>query len=374
MCVLTAAVISWTMLIPKAASAAVIPVCAVKLTAGEIQKTVSCNGAVETQVKGTVAYGYPIKISNIHVNVGDYVKAGQKLFDVDKVSTLRSIVEKVAEASDAVNSVQNQDSGSQSTQTTQNYSDLLNQAMNEGLLTGGTYNAILQGIQASSTSSSSISSAISGNISTITDLNNLPDEISSPISGIVTEINVGDDNFSSDTEPLVEISDLNTIQVRAQVDEKDIANIKVDDKANISGKGFSQNYDGLVSKIYPKAEKVTTVYGTKNQVDVIVSVKNPKQELKPGLTADVNILTSSKSGGIVAPFEAIREDDQNNEYVYVYNKGHVHKRYIKTGSDFNSGSQVISGTKAGDTVIINPPENIAENQLVKLRSGGVNND
>lgn len=128
-------------------------------------------------------------------------------------------------------------------------------------------------------------------------------EIYSPIDGIVIsrDVEVGQTVVSNmSVANLYTIADLDHMQVVADVDEADIGQVKVGQKATFSVDAYSDvTFEGLVTQVRlsPTTESNVVTY------EVIISTENPDHKLIPGLTANITIYTLSESG-ILLPARA----------------------------------------------------------------------
>ena len=74
---------------------------------------------------------------------------------------------------------------------------------------------------------------------------------------------------------------------------------------------------GTVESISPVATTAMTAAGNETVVEVLISVDDPGDVLKPGLNVTCEIITVDKSGVLLAPMEAIRPDRDDNLVVFV---------------------------------------------------------
>ncbi|QNK41220.1 efflux RND transporter periplasmic adaptor subunit [Caproicibacter fermentans] len=195
-----------------------------------------------------------------------------------------------------------------------------------------------------------------------------------PVSGTVACISVPDTGYYIDsTKPAVTIQDSSALQVRLSVNESQIADIKTGQKAEISGVGFKNScYSGTVKEISSEAKQMQTASGQNTVVEVLVSVDNPKEDIKPGFTAKAKIITSNDSSVLVAPYSAVQADDNGNEYVLCVSGGRTVKTPVKTGREFDSGFEIISGVSKGDCIVTDA-ENLTEGEhVVPVMSKAVN--
>jgi HlyD family secretion protein len=320
----------------------VVEVTTVKLVKTEINSTVSCNGELESTNTNNVYYSIPLKAKNIKVKIGDYVSAGQTLIDVDTTETVQAF--------NNLNKKTNSTSSQQTDLTS--ISGLINQ--NQSSINANDYTSLIQSYQ-NNTSNSSNNNTNQSNGSNDTDYPEIPSFVKSPIAGVVTSLNVSTGEFSDTSQPIVSVSDVKNMQVKAQVDEFLIEKVKVGQNVTIKGNGFNSVYNGVITQIYPTARQILNSSGSRTVVDIIVSVSAPSSELKPGLSADVSIITAVNKQACTVPYEAINEDDKNNEYVYVCKNDKVTKTYIKTGMEYDNCVEIISGIKIGESIVMSPP-------------------
>ncbi|QAT49689.1 HlyD family efflux transporter periplasmic adaptor subunit [Caproiciproducens sp. NJN-50] len=177
--------------------------------------------------------------------------------------------------------------------------------------------------------------------------------IAAPVSGTVSSVSVTDAGYYIDpTQPAVVIRNSSGLQVRLNVNESQISDIKVGQKAEITGVGFkSSSYSGKVKEISSEAKQVLTTSGQETVVEAVVSVTDVKEDIKPGFTAKVKIITSSDSSVLVAPYSAVQADQDGSEYVLRVVGGKATKTLVQTGREFDSGFEIKSGVSKDDRIV-----------------------
>ena len=113
-----------------------------------------------------------------------------------------------------------------------------------------------------------------------------------------------------------------------------------------------QEYYGTVQSISNVATQTVSTSGQETVVEVVVTIDNVQSNLKAGLSAKCEIVVSQDKGRIIAPYEAVKAEENGQEYVYVYENGKAIKRIISTGKEFASGFEVTSGLQVGDHLIV----------------------
>lgn len=362
---LCAAVVSGILLIPTGVESSYKSVKAFRATAANSVTAVDCSGTLEAEVRQQVVLGCQVKISKNYFKIGDHVKKGQKLLAIDRDVTLQSLDSAVSQTEQTTSSTP---AVTQSEQ--EDASNALKQAIASGIIGQSTYNELIGQLGATAESSAP-AAAQPTQSDTSADAEKLLDQMQSelcaPISGTVTDIADGTGGLIPAGTVLAEISDFGTMQVKAQVNEDVVKDIKVGQLAEITGSGFSGTYEGTVKQIYPEAESETTPSGTNSDVvTVVIGIDNPTSELMPGLSADVSIKISEQRGVVTVPYEAVNEDDDGTEYVYVFSNGRAVRRNILTGNEDDSGIEVLKGLKRGDIVIDDGSDTALDGENVRI--------
>lgn len=132
-------------------------------------------------------------------------------------------------------------------------------------------------------------------------------EIRAPVNGIVIKRSVerGQTVAASLQAPELFIIAENLIdmQVDAAIDESEIGRIRIGQKASFTVDAFpGRNFDGSVKQIRKAAQNVSNVV----TYTVVISASNPGKELLPGMTANVRVVTDSRSDVLKVANAALR--------------------------------------------------------------------
>jgi len=183
--------------------------------------------------------------------------------------------------------------------------------------------------------------------------------IVAPMDGVILsrDVEIGDAVSSilvlGSTATLVMTEgDINQVYVQGKVDEADIAHVYMDQPARIKVESFrDRTFNGKVTKIAPlgvQKDNVTTF-------EVRVSIDNPGGELKANMTANAEILLDEHKGVLTVPENAVMYDNQKNASVQVPDskqKDGVRKVAVKVGLSNGSVSEIVSGLKEGEQVVL----------------------
>ena len=131
--------------------------------------------------------------------------------------------------------------------------------------------------------------------------------ITSPVDGTVVSRNVTQGqtvaaSFQTPTLFLI-ATDLTHMQVDASVSESDIGNLRLDNRASFTVEAFPTHvFQGRVLQVRQSPQTIQNVV----TYDVVVGADNPDLLLKPGMTADVRIVTAERPDALRVPVEAMR--------------------------------------------------------------------
>jgi len=135
----------------------------------------------------------------------------------------------------------------------------------------------------------------------------------SPIDGIVTRLNVEEgENVVTGTmnQPgtvIMTISDLSHMEVEVEIDETDVVDVKIGQNAEIDVEALSDTLlTGTVTEVGNSG--ITRMAGTQEEVTsflVKVLVDDPHPELKPGMTATVDIITAVHEDALNVPIQSV---------------------------------------------------------------------
>ncbi|AZO95873.1 efflux RND transporter periplasmic adaptor subunit [Halocella sp. SP3-1] len=174
-------------------------------------------------------------------------------------------------------------------------------------------------------------------------------ELKSPITGLVTNIQVEEgDNVSGGTAA-VNIIDNSRYEVEVDIPESDISKIKVGLKAKVSLDALpGQQLFGEVIYIEQEAEEDSGVV----TVPVTVLLEEGDFDLKPGYSADVEIIIQSVNDKFIIPITAIY-NKEGQAYVMKYEDSKLEEIPVKTGISNGLKIAVESGIEVGDKIMLN---------------------
>ena len=153
------------------------------------------------------------------------------------------------------------------------------------------------------------------------------------------------------TPPAVDLIDDSCFYVTAPIDEVDAPSIKLGLEARITLDAFrGTSFPGVVSRIAPyvmdMAKQARTV-----DIDVRFSNTDDINKMLAGYSADVEIILDSREDTIRIPTEAIL--DGKKVFLYQASDEIISERIIEKGISNWAYTEVLSGLKEGDQIVVN---------------------
>ncbi len=191
-------------------------------------------------------------------------------------------------------------------------------------------------------------------------------QVYSPLTGLVTslDIKVGETAISSTTNvpgsSLMTIANPSSIHTEVNVDEADIADIKVGQEAEIVAIAYpDQPMKGVVKEIAITAKPPTQTSTSLSFVVKIGITDTNNVVLRPGMSSRAEIFTSANESVLAVPIQAIviNEDmsaDIKEMNVFRFEEGVARKVMVEVGIADDTYQQITSGLASGDRIITGP--------------------
>lgn len=173
-----------------------------------------------------------------------------------------------------------------------------------------------------------------------------PLALKAPIDGVVIERMATVGELADKSKTIYTISDPTRLWAIAEVKERDIAAVKLGQDSAFTTLAFpDEKFHGKVILIGNEVEA-----GSRT-VEVRIAVDNADGRLKPGMFADVEIVTTILDNVLIIPDSAL-ETDGANQIVFVALDGNkFEKRTVKLGLEQSGRVQILDGVKAGEQIV-----------------------
>jgi HlyD family secretion protein len=195
----------------------------------------------------------------------------------------------------------------------------------------------------------------------------------SPIAGLVTKrlanegevVGLGGGSTVTLGGPLFTLVDLGRLYIRASVDEYDARLVRLGQEVRVSLDALpGKTFQGRVYKISP------AVSGERQEArtfSIRVSLEEGKDQLKPGMSADVEVIVARRSGALAIPNQALL-DREGKKWVYHIVEGRARLTPVKAGESNWYATEILEGLREGDQAIVSPDvPGLADGARVRIR-------
>lgn len=308
-----------------AAQQAKVQVKIAKVTSEDVPQTETYTATVESDVKNNIAPNTPYRIEKIYVEVGDHVRKGQVLVQLD-ASNLRQ---------------------------------LKLQLENQKIEFGRTE----QLYQVGGASKAEYDNAKMQLDVFSTQLKQLMEntQLVAPISGVVTARNYDSGDMYSSGNPILTIEQTNPVKVLVNISESYYKQVSVGMPVDITLDAYEgEQFYGKVTIVYPTIDETTHTF------PVEVTIGNSDQKVRPGMYARATINFGDKNHVLIPDEALVKQIGAGDRYVYVYKAGKVSYNKVELGKHIGSKYEILSGVNPGDEVVIAGQSRLANGKEVEV--------
>ena len=265
---------------------------------------------VQAYVKNNIVPQMAGRITKINVEVGDNVKKGQVLAEIDKVQLQQAQLQ------------------------------LHNAEVELGRLkalyeAGGLSKSDLDAIE------------LQYNVAK-TQVDNLIENTTllSPINGVITARNYDAGDMYAMSAPIFTVEQIAPVKLLVAVSESDYSKVRKGNKVTITAEAFpGRTFEGKIQRIYPTVDPATRTFN----VEVVVA--NSDRKLRPGMFVRVCINFGTNNNVVIPDVAVVKQQGSGERFVYVLNEdGTVSYEKVELGRRMGAEYEVLSGLK--DSVIV----------------------
>ena len=175
--------------------------------------------------------------------------------------------------------------------------------------------------------------------------------ITAPFDGIIADVYIDEGQQLSAmtySSPAIYLVDPSELEVSGEVDETDISRVKLGQEAIITLVALpDKKVKGEVTFISPTGK----VWEDEVSYKITITLQNPDEELKDGMSANAEIITDRHDNVLLIPNRAI-QGSLENPWVEVVTNDEIEKRQITLGLSDGTYTEVLSGLKEGEEVVL----------------------
>lgn len=281
---------------------------------------------VEAENINNIAPATPNRIKSINVEVGDRVRKGQVLVELDKsnIDQLRINLEQIERE--------------------------YNRAVQLLQIGTGTQQAVDQLKAQLDAAKSQYDNLLENTV------------LRSPITGVVTARNY-DPGDMTGSLPVLTVGQLApVVKVMINVSENDLATLRQGQPVDVTFDAYpGETFSGKVQRIYPTVDTATRTF------EVEVRIANATEKLKPGMFARVSIDLGTQQNVVVPDRAVVKQTGSGNKYVYVLKGNTVSYNRVDLGQRLDNAYELLSGIEDGDTVVITGQTRLADGVKVEVK-------
>lgn len=282
-----------------------------KVTVRPVDQVAEYTATVKADVVNKIAPSTPVRIKKILVEVGDQVKKGQKLVEMDDVN-------------------------STSLKYDLDHMETEFKRIDELYKVGGVSKSDWENMR---TNLDKLRRSYANMIENT--------QLVSPINGIVTARNYDNGDLYGGASPVLVVEQISPVKLVVNVSENNFPKVKKGDKVSVKLDVYGdEEFDGKVDLIYPTIDAATRTF------PVEVTVANANLRIRPGMFARVIMNFGTADHVVVPDMAVVKQSGSGDRYVYVYENGKVSYNKVQLGRRMDTEYELLSGVDNNAQVVI----------------------
>ncbi len=294
-----------------------------KVTEQAVPQVASYTATIEPYKRNLISSSLPNRIKKIYVEVGDHVKAGQKLVDLDRANLAQQKLQ------------------------------LDNLELE--------YNRVKELFAVGGASQQQVDQMRTQYETAKTSYENLDENtvLVSPVNGVVTARNFDDGDIASGA--ILTVMQIQPVKVLVNVSESDFTKVKQGMSVDVNVEVYGDElFKGKVSLIHPTIDASTRTFVTE------INIPNADNRIRPGMFARVNIDFGAADRVVVPDRAVIKRSGSGDRFVYVYKDGKVSFNQVQLGRHIDDTYELISGVESGSMVVTAGHTRLKNGDSVKI--------
>lgn len=302
----------------------------------EVTVTATSTGVIKSEVEASITAQRTGKIAKLYAEEGDLVKAGALIAELDTSEVMANLNMAKADLKKAEVDLDN----------ARNEYKRKEALFREELVTQQQFDNAKKILSIAEAGLEMAKAAVD-----VAELQYRYSFIRSPVDGVISErpVDVGD--TATPGPVIASVVDPRNLYINAPIDEADVGSVMLGQTVRITFDAYlGRVFYGRVIRISP------VVTGAKLEArtfEVRVSVPGDGIVLKPGMSADVEIITGEAKDTLVVPSQAVIEKGEE-KIVYVFEGGRARQRKVEIGIYNWNFTEIRRGVVEGEKIIITP--------------------
>jgi RND family efflux transporter MFP subunit len=189
--------------------------------------------------------------------------------------------------------------------------------------------------------------------------------ITAPFSGVVTKryADVGSliqAGTSSNTQsmPVVQIAEWTRLRLVLPVPESAVPQMHLGSRVDVRVPTLNRIFQGRVARFADSLNQETRTMHTE------IDVKNPDGRLFDGMYAETTVILNSKEDALTIPVQAVGRSGTRASVLIVDAQGHIRERAITLGVESSDRVEILSGLREDDRVVVGSRSELREGEQV----------
>jgi RND family efflux transporter MFP subunit len=188
--------------------------------------------------------------------------------------------------------------------------------------------------------------------------------IVSPVNGFVAKRSADPGAFVSQNVPVVDVVDISTVRLVANVVEKDLKDLQTGNATRVEVDAYpGEVFMGRIARVSPVLDPATRT------APIEIEINNPAARLKPGMYARVSVTTATRKEALVIPATAVVDLGGRRGAFTPLNESAVF-RALELGTEQKDVVEVLGGLNEGDTVITTGSSALRDGDRIVLPGRG----
>lgn len=295
------------------------------VTSQDVEQTSEFTATVEASVTNKIAPQMAVRIDKVFAEVGDKVRKGQKLAQMDQSNLMQSKVQM---------------------ENIEAEFKRLDELYKIGGVSKSQWEAQKTSLEIAKTSYRNLSENT---------------QLISPINGVVTARNYDSGDMFSMGTPIFVVEEIRPVKLLVNISETLFTQVKkgmpVDVKLDVYG---DETFAGKVSLVYPSIDSQTRTF------PVEITVENNDERVRPGMFARITINFGVKQNVVVPDLAIVKQSGSGDRYIYVYKDGKVSYNKVELGRRMGDKYELISGVENGDQVVVTGQSRLNDGMEVEI--------
>ena len=343
------------------------------VTRGNVEKTVVASGSVESVNEVDVGAQASGKITKLYVKLGQEIKKGEMIADIDSTTQINTLNTKKAALVSYQAQLKAKKTAYDVALSSYNRLSKLYTQKSTSLDSVNTAKSTLDNAKAEM-------EAIEANIKqaeievNTAETNVGYTKITAPMDGTVISVPVSEGqtvNANQTTPTIVTIADLSKMKIKPEISEGDITKVKAGQEVSFTILSDSQTvYHSVIDSVDPAntttsdSSSISSSTSSSNSSTTSaiyyyanVLIDNPDRTLRIGMTTENNIKIANAKDVLLVSNMAIQKRDDKSFVNILNNKNQPEQREVETGVQNDFKTEIKSGLNEGEKVIVSQVAN-----------------